>query len=791
MNLNPNKNNEFVPFNENETSIGIRQVLEKYFFYWKWFLLAVVISLALALVYLRYATKEYAVNAQILLKEKETTSPELAALSDAASSFMGNGSNAVVNDQIKILQSRRLIYKTVLQHRLNVQYFNIGNVNTSELLAEDSQGEVHFIAEESYLNPNFIGEIEVHPLNSTQFKIVKSDIVKTGTYIYGATISSELGSFKIVRNDNAKEVKEFVIKMRPLLNTVEFYRKKLQITSEADKNSMIVNFSLVDNLKDRAVLIVNSLIYNYNQDSKEDGSKLAEATSAFINERLDLISADLKNVDKNLADYKTTNKLNNTEMESGAFLQDVMAVDKQVVELSAQLQVAQHLIATLQGNKNVLLPSNVGIQDPALSTAISNYNQLVLEKQEYAKSMRNDNPAMETLNKNIADVREGIQGSLRLYQNNLQSSLKIITDKKGTINEKLTKLPAQELGFRNIARQQQIVEAIYLFLLEKREEAEIKSSATVDVVKIVDNAYGSDLPVNPKSNFIYLIALLLGVLVPFGIIYVKLMLNNTIKDKTDFKGIFDGAFLGDIPTSEETIIAQNDRSSLAEAFRIIRSNLNFVLPKITGGKAIFVTSTVSGEGKTFTAVNLAQILALTKKKVVLLGADVRAPKVLEYLNLDKDIYRQGLTDLIVNEQLNLEQVLAVKPNGYLFDVVPSGSVPPNPSELLMDEKMEALITELKSMYDYVIVDTAPVGMVSDTQIIADNADATLYIARSNYLDKRLTSILQDMQSNKKLKNIALIINDVDYNRGYGYGYGYGYGDAFAKKKWYKRRIKKV
>ncbi|HLT53050.1 MAG TPA: polysaccharide biosynthesis tyrosine autokinase, partial [Flavobacteriaceae bacterium] len=541
-----------------------------------------------------------------------------------------------------------------------------------------------------------------------------------------------------------------------------------------------------DHLKERAELLINSLIRSYNKESKDDGTKLAVATSDFINERLKLIENDLKNVDKNLADYKTANKLNNTEMESGAFLQNALTVDQEVVELNAQLEVAEHLIKTLEQSTTVLLPSNVGIQDPALTSAINSYNQLVLEKQEYSKSMREDNPAMITLNQNIANIKEGIQGSLSLYRSNLTSSLKIVNNKKSNLNEKLQQLPAQELGFRNIARQQQIVEAIYLFLLQKREEAEIKASATVDVLKVVDEAYGTNIPVTPKRNIIYLGSFLVGLFIPFAILNLKFILNNTIKDKTDFKEVFNGAFLGDIPTSPDVIINDNDRSSLAESFRIIRSNLNFILPKNNDSKVIYITSTVAGEGKTFTAVNLSQILSLTKKKVILVGADVRAPKILDYLDLSNNKRKQGLTDFIINEQLKTTDIIMREPGNYAFDVLSAGSLPPNPSELLMDERFSLLLQELKNTYDFVIVDTAPVGMVSDTVIIAEHADATLFVARSNFLDKRLTGVLEDMYVNKKLKNIALLINDVDYNRGYRYGYGYGYGET-KKKKWWQRK----
>lgn len=370
-----------------------------------------------------------------------------------------------------------------------------------------------------------------------------------------------------------------------------------------------------------------------------------------------------------------------------------------------------------------------------------------------------------------------------MYVRNLQASLSLLQNTEGGLNNKLKKLPKQERGFRNIARQQQIVEAIYLFLLQKREEAEIRATATTDTLKIVDEAYSTNTPVTPKNSSVYFWSILLGFFIPFTLLFLKFLLSNTIKDKKDFTGIYSGPFLGDIPTSDDEITGSNDRSGLAESLRIIRSNLNFILPKTTYGKVIYVTSTLPGEGKTFTAVNLAQILALTKKTVIVLGADVRVPKILDYLNLP--VKNIGLTTLLANHDIDVNTVILKQPENYLFDILPAGIIPPNPAELLMDERFKEIVTELKNRYDYVIVDTAPVGMVSDTQIIAEYADATLFIARSNFLDKRLTTVLQDMYLNKKLKNIGLIINDVNYNKGYGYGYGYGYEYSDRKKPFFK------
>jgi len=775
-------NKQEITFRNPSEIANPRELFEKYFYYWKWFAISIVISLLFAGLYLRYANKNYEVNAQILLNDKSKASPELAALTDATASFTGTNSNASVNDQIKILKSRRLMYKIIQQSRLNVNYFNHGNITKVEVLAKHSPVQIKFEQDTAYTSYNFSGKFEIKTINLKQFEIVEGNLIKPGIYHYYQPIPTSLGAVTFIPNVN-NIGKVVNIQFQPITSTVQKYIQKISVTPDDDANSMIVNFALVDNIKERAILIVNSLINSYSLESKEDESKLAEATASFINERLQLITSDLENVDKNLEDYKTKNNLNNTETEGVMFLTDALAADKEVVTQGAQLQIAQHLQQTLQNNKNSLLPSNIGIQDAALSETISNYNQLVLEQQQYSKSMTPNNPTMVTLLKNIDDLRINILSSLKMYVRNLQASLNLLQNTEGGLKNKLKKLPKQERGFRNIARQQQIVEAIYLFLLQKREEAEIRATATIDTLKIVDEAYTTNTPVTPKNSSVYFWSILLGFFVPFTLLFLKFLLSNTIKDKKDFNGIYYGPFLGDIPTSDDEITGSNDRSGLAESLRIIRSNLNFILPKTTYGKVIYVTSTLPGEGKTFTAVNLAQILALTKKTVIVLGADVRVPKILDYLNLT--VKNMGLTTLLANHDVDVNTVILKQPENYLFDILPAGIIPPNPAELLMDERFKEIVTELKNRYDYVIVDTAPVGMVSDTQIIAEYADATLFIARSNYLDKRLTTVLQDMYLNKKLKNIGLIINDVNYNKGYGYGYGYGYEYSDRKKSFFK------
>lgn len=479
-------------------------------------------------------------------------------------------------------------------------------------------------------------------------------------------------------------------------------------------------------------------------------------------------------------------------MEAGAFFEEALGSDAQIVSLRTQIEIAKQLIINLKDDKNALLPSNVGISDQGLNAAINNYNQLVLSSQDLSKSATSNNIMLENLNSNIEDLKKSIQSSLNIYQSNLQTQLRALESKNKEFETRLSQLPQHEKGFRSIARQQQIVESIYLFLLQKREESEIKVAANVDSFKIIDKAYSNPVPVAPRKFVILFIAIVLGVLIPLVLVYIKLALDNKVKDKSDIEKEFAGTILGDIPKTKTNIIKGNDRSALAEAFRILRSSLSFILPAEEKAKVIFVTSTTAGEGKTFTSSNLAQIQGLAEKKVVLIGADIRKPRIMSSLGLSEYDSNRGLSDLLANNTLEIEEVLIKTPGDYKFDIIPAGTLPPNPSELLMSKRFGDLLEQLKWTYDYIIVDTAPVALVTDTQIIAHYADVTVYVMRANYLDKRLLGVLKDHYEKNKLKNIAVVINDLDHQRGYGYGssYGYGYGEENQKKNIFQRIFSK-
>ena len=373
-----------------------------------------------------------------------------------------------------------------------------------------------------------------------------------------------------------------------------------------------------------------------------------------------------------------------------------------------------------------------------------------------------------------------LQSNLEIKRNNLNNQDNMLAGKKRAV-------PTLERQFRVIDRQQRVKEELYLYLLQKREETALSLAATENNAKVIDAARASVTPVSPKKMMILLIAVIIGLLIPFVVIYLNDLLNTKIKTRLELDKRLQIPFLGDIPRSEshEEMMNTNSRSSSAEAIRIVRTNLEFMLSKVAPGRAktVFVTSTIPGEGKTFVSVNVAGTIALSGKKVLLVGLDVRNPKLAEYLPINP----KGVTNYLSGKENNLKDLITPLKNYKNFDVLSSGIIPPNPVELLMDDRITKMFDELKSLYDYIIVDTAPVSLVTDTILVANNADAFIYVVRANYLDRRMLRVPEMFYNEKKLPNMSMVLNDTKLtNKGYGYGYGYGYGnEQETKKPWYK------
>src|SRR5690606_35905448 len=383
-------------------------------------------------------------------------------------------------------------------------------------------------------------------------------------------------------------------------------------------------------------------------------------------------------------------------------------------------------------------PSNIGLGNPVIAQATGQYNQWVLERNKMLQSSTEANPRVRTINAQLDDLRQSLRISLRNYQRTVEIALNKIENQRALIESEISQYPVQERDFRNIVRQQEIVESLYLFLLQKREETEISNAATPVSIKIIDEAYGSNVPVAPKTKIIYLAALLLGLMIPFGVIYVRQLLDNKLHNAKDIEKVSGVPIIGQIPASDEILIQEQDRSAMAESFRILRTNIRFFLTDNQGATdKIFITSTISGEGKTFVTLNLARILSLTAsdKRVLIVEADIRKPKIAKYLKIEKEVAGQkGLTHFLMDHSLS-EQDVILESSEHGFDMVLCGLVAPNPSELMMNGRFEQLMAYAEGRYDYVIVDTVPISMVTDTLLIAEYADMFVYVARAHFLDK--------------------------------------------------------
>ena len=481
-------------------------------------------------------------------------------------------------------------------------------------------------------------------------------------------------------------------------------------------------------------------------------------------------------------------------VEGQLFLQNESEFNKRQLEVNMQLELVKTMIGALKsGEESNLLPTNLGVQKEGVGAAVNAYNTLVLERNRLLGSSTEQNPIIVNLNHQIDGVKNTILGSLENAQTSLEIARNDLNEQGALVGSKISSIPSKEKAFRSITRQQTIKESLYLYLLQKREENAISLAVTTPKAKVVDYAYSSGLPVSPKRNIILLAAVIVGLLIPFTFIYLRDLLDNKIRDRGDIERVTNAVpVIGEIPQlakNETAVVEKNDRSILAESFRILRTNLEYQFmghPEMdqSKGKTIFVTSTLKSEGKTLVSYNLALTLANSGAKVVLVGGDIRNPKVHRYL--DAVPFDKGVVEYLIHPDTTIFDYL--KPGGENLSILFSGSIPPNPAELWMRPRAKTLFTELKEHFDYVIVDTAPSLLVTDTFLINKYADVTLYMIRAGQTEKHLLKFPLDNINAKKLKNVAFVLNDVgDINFGYGNKYSYGY----VEKKSFWQKIKKA
>ena len=778
-------------------AVDLKDIVSRYTKHWKWFILSLIAVLGAAFVYIRYTTPEYLAQAKIQIIDDESAGPGLDLFKEI-DFFSGSGNE--VQDEIEIIKSRSNLIDVVKKLKLNTKIIAVGNIVDSELYT-NSPIKINFIAPDSVLN-NTKHEfyLTLSSPNTYRYSVAENELEKV--YPFGKNVSTPIGD--IVITPDPEHFSKFLnkrvkVEVTPVAIVAQEYMKKINVFN-ADDFSNILSITLEDPIKKKSRDIINSLILIYNENAINDKKVIADRTSNFIDDRIADISSNLSSVDQDAQDLKTEEGITDAQSEASINLNVSAATRQELANFRTQLSIASSMKDLVDSSDGYeVMPSNVGLSDPTIASTTQRYNQLVAERNRLLKSSTEKSPIIVNLDQQLDNLKQSMQSSLNGTVNNLGLQVNTLSGQQAILNSKIYSAPGKERALRDITRKQQTTESLFLYLLEKREEAQIAAASTSPKSKIIDFAFNaSELPVSPKKNVIFLAAFLIGLLVPFSIIYAQELLDNKIHNMHTLGKLTNGVpVLGEIPRLSKRdfkLVNKEDRTVLGESLRIIRTNLDYLLKTNVGdvkNNLIYVTSSVPGEGKTFLASNLSMILASTDKKVLLLGADIRNPKL--YLAFEQGQGEKGkgrsreagLTEYLYDSAVEATDIInKLDSGGNSIDVIYSGRIPPNPSELLMSNRLPQLLDHLSKIYDYVVIDTAPLMVVTDTLSVTEYADHVIYVTRADITEKKAVDFPIKLKEEGKIKSLSFVVNDVKAsNLGYGGKYGYGYGQT--QKKWWK------
>lgn len=757
-----------------QNNVNLKENIEKYLIHYKWFLFSIAIFLVIGFLYVRYKNPQYQATTTILLKkDKGGVMSDFSLMQD-----LGFGSsNSFIDDEIQIIKSIPIISSVVRDLQLNVQYYKRTEITKRlvEVYNNKPFGVLVKKIDSTNTNPiNFSIEI----IDNKEFIYVDSSANEKRMQ-YGQNIIIGNNIFTILPDlNNLKNYPQayFEIVINPFDEVVESYRSNL-IVEPISKTSNSILISLKSNLLEKSKDVLNNVVTRYISDAINDKNKIAKATAEFIDNRINFLDKDLNKLEKSVEVFKRENKLTDITSEAKQFILGQSEIEKKINETSLQLSLVKYMSEYLNDNKEELIPSNIGLQEPNIVLNIDKYNQFLLRKKNLLKTSTESNPNVMTLNYNLNEIRNIIEEGLKNQKSSLLITLRNFSEQDQLVNSKISNIPRQEREYRDIFRQQQTKEALFLFLLQKREEATISAVSALPSAKVINHAYGGKKPVSPIKSLILLICIVAGFIIPFLIIYIKNALDTKIKDSKQLERLINIPILGNIArgeNNERKIFSKNDRSTVGESFRLLVANLEFMLNDNKTCKSILVTSTISGEGKSFVSSNLAANLAFSGHKVVLIGLDLRVPKLDEYFNITS---KYGVTHYIKNNDLVVDDLLNKIEGIDDLQVINSGLILPNFIDIIKNNRLQELINELQERYDYVVIDSAPIGLVSDTLLLNNIADLCLYVVRADYLDKRLLEVPEKLKKDNRFKDMILLLNDVDMNNfKYGYGNAYNYVD---------------
>ncbi|SDQ04206.1 capsular exopolysaccharide family [Chryseobacterium soldanellicola] len=773
-------------FQAKEEKLNIRKTVSQYLYKWPWFIASVLLFVTGAYIYLRYSVPQY--QSKTTLKFDKKQNDLSSALADLDNLGIGLGNADELKSEAAVVNSRPILMQVVKNLNLNVEYYNSGEIKDSQLFA-NAPITAKIITYNK--NKKFVSSpYTVTSVKGDEFTL-KSEKKGSFTGKFNIPLQLDFGTVIVQRNPSLAFKPEYKIIFWNPIEKVKKLEKAIQVNLP-DEKAMLMDISLVGSLPEKSEAILNEVTKQYNIDGQRDKNLQAENTQKFIDKRLEVITSDLSGVENKKEDFQNRNRIVDLQAQAELALQNTSENTKALLLQQTQLDLLNSLTAEASKSNNQLMPSNLGL-NPSLEQSIAQYNQLLITRNKTMKQATNENPAVIEMNREIASLKDIIRDNISEQKESVQAGISQLQNQITTSNSVIEKVPGQSKIYRGIERQQNLKEQLFLFLLQKREENAINLSVDVPKAKIVNPAFTEDTPVSPKRGIILPGAFFLGLLIPFAIFYILFGLDDKIYSRDDIKERSALGILVDIPSlkdSESHLVQKNDFSELAEAFRVLVSNLKFVLPVKDSAKVIIVTSSVKGEGKTLVSVNLALTLANKNGRALLIGSDIRNPQIQRYDS--EPTKRKGLTEYLYDDSVVVEELIHTSTTNPSCDVIYAGTIPPNPQELLSNGRYQKLIEQMSSQYSYIIIDSAPLMLVSDTLSIADTADATLYVVRSGESRNILIDFANDLVKDSKLTNVSFVINDVSKRAGgygYNYSYGYGYSQTKDKKNWWKKMFK--
>lgn len=784
-----------------DEKIDIQQLLFKYIIHWPWFVGAVLVCLIGAWIYLRMATPVYNISATVLIKDdkKGGNTGSMVGLEELGLSGLISSSQNIDNE-LEVLRSKTLVKEVINLLNLYVSYtdedgFPSKNMyKTSPVLVSLTPQEAEKLTDPMVVEMALYGEggLEVNvTVGDKEYqkhfeKLPAVFPMDEGTLAFFQSPDSL--SLKKDTMEASSNIRHITAKIKSPMKVARAYCENLKIEPTSKTTSVAV-ISLKNSSLQRGQDFINQLLEMYNRNTNNDKNEIAQKTAEFIDERINIISKELGSTEANLENFKRNAGITDLTSEAQIALTGNAEYEKKRVENRTQISLIEDLRKYIRGNEYEVLPGNIGLQDPGLVATIERYNEMLVERKRLLRTSTENNPTIINLDTSIRAMKSNVQATLDGSLKGLLITKADLEREASRFSRRISDAPGQEREYVSIARQQEIKAGLYLMLLQKREENAIALAATANNAKIIDEAIADDIPVSPKRRMIYLIALVLGIGIPVGIIYLIGLTKFKLEGRADVEKLTTIPIVGDIPLTDEKnekdgsiAVFENQNNLMSETFRNIRTNLQFMLQN--DKKVILVTSTVSGEGKSFISANLAISLSLLGKKVVIVGLDIRKPGLNKVFRLSTK--EKGITLYLANPETDLMSLVQPSDINQNLYILPGGTVPPNPTELLARDGLDKAIEILKKSFDYVVLDTAPVGMVTDTLLIGRVADLSLYVCRADYTHKVEYTLINELAEEKKLPNLCTVINGVDLKRRkYGYYYGYGkYGKYYGYGKRY-------